>query len=185
MTDILLDADALINFRTLSIGSSSVLAVLMQRAKEHGRRVYLTQYVAEHDLSDLQEEIAFLTGRGLLQIETLLFSDSDYRRLRDQVDKGEAEAIAWSLKRDRKDRPLFVARDTEALRCARREKVPATDLMGLLVEFVESGFLRKDEARAATEPWNDPGQQLGKPKDYRGFDVTFAKRLSRGPFYYP
>lgn len=184
MTAILLDADAFINFRTLSIGSRSMIDLILHRAKEHRRSVYLTQYVAKHDLSDLSDEIVSFTVDALLEIQTLPASDRTYRKLRKEVDKGEAEAIAWSLTLNPSERPLFVTRDTAALACAKRNGVPATDLMGLLVELVESALLTKEEARRAVDPWNDPGQQLGKPKNYKGFDVTFTKRRSRGPYYY-
>jgi len=182
---ILLDADAFINLRTLSVGSASMLEILLQRSKQQERAVYLTQYIAEHDLSDLQQEVASLTSAGLFEVSKLQSSDPAYRDLRKQVDKGEAEAIAWALTWDAKERPLLVARDTEALKCAKRNGVPATDLMGLMVELVESGLITKQEAKRAADPWNDPGQQLGKPRNYKGFDVTFAARRSRGAYYYP
>jgi predicted nucleic acid-binding protein len=181
----LLDADAFINLRKLQIGSNSLMEVLLQRAKQQQRAVYPTEYVAKHDLSDLQAEITSLQSRGFLKVERLPSSDSDYARLRKQVDKGEAEAIAWCLKRDRRDRPVFVTRDKRALDRARDNKVPSTDLMGLLVESVESRLLTKREAKEAADPWNDPGQQIGKPRDYKTFDAAFAKRRSRGPYYYP
>ena len=184
MTAILLDADAFINFRTLSIDSRSMIDLILQRAMEHRRSVYLTQYIAEHDLSNLRDEIVSFTSAGLIEIQKLPATDRTYRRLRKEVDKGEAEAIAWGLTLNPGERPLFVARDTEALACAKRNRVPATDLMGLLVELVESDLLTKEEARRGVDPWNDPGQQLGKPKNYKGFDVTFVKRRSRGPYYY-
>jgi len=128
----LLDADAFINLRKLSIGTNSLLDVFLRRASQHGRAVYLTQYIAEHDLSDLQAEIASFVSTGLIKVEKVLSSDPAYGRLRKQVDKGEAEAIAWSLKHDRNERPIFVARDKGALDCARNNKVPSTDLMGSL-----------------------------------------------------
>ena len=99
MRAILLDADAFINLRKLSIGRTSLLVIFLQRAKQQGRAVYLTQYVAEHDLSDLQTEIAFFKSKGLLIIEKVLSSDTTYRRLRRLIDKGEAEAIALSVER--------------------------------------------------------------------------------------
>ena len=185
MRAILLDADAFINLRKLSIGRTSLLVIFLQRAKQQGRAVYLTQYVAEHDLSDLQTEIAFFKSKGLLIIEKVLSSDTTYRRLRRLIDKGEAEAIAWSVKRDRSERPLFVARDKGALTCASNNKVPSTDLMGLIVELIQSELLTKKEAKEAVELWSDPGQQIGKPRDYKTFEATFAKRRSHGPYYYP
>ncbi len=126
-----------------------------------------------------------MESTGLIAIEKVLSSDAVYGLTRKQVDKGEAEAIAWSLKCDRKDRPLFVARDKGALDCARSNRVPSTDLMGLIVELVESRLLTRKEAKEAVEPWSDPGQQIGKPRDYKTFDATSAKRRSRGPYYYP
>ncbi len=145
--------------------------------------MYLTQYVAKHELSILQDEITSLTSADLLEIRTLPSSDRIYSELR-RKGKGEAEAIAWSLTLGPSARPLFVARDARALQRASAYHVPATDLMGLLVELIESGLITKEEARSAVDPWNDPGQQLGKPKNYKGFDGTFARRRSRGPYYY-
>lgn len=124
-----------------------------------------------------------MEAAALLEIKTLTSTDRIYRKLRRQIDKGEAEAIAWSLGQN--EPPLFVSRDFNALACAIENKIPATDLMGLFVEMVESGAIAKDEAKRAADPWNDPVQQLGKPKDYKGFDATFARRRSRGPYYYP
>ncbi len=184
MRAILLDADAFINLRKLSAGSNSLLELLLRRARQPERVVYLTQYIAEHDLSDLQAEVASFESERLIKIEKLPSSDTMYRQLRRQIDKGEAEAIAWSMKRAQRDKPLFVARDKGALDCARSNKIPSTDLMGLIVELVESGLLTKNEAQVAVEPWSDPGQQIGKPRDYKSFEATFAKRRSRGPYYY-
>lgn len=184
---LLLDADAFNALRKLSIGSASLLETFLRRAKEQVRAVYLTQYVALHELSDLQAEVASWRSQNLLVIESVPSSDLAYRYLRRQrqIDKGEAEAIAWSLKRERQDRPLFVSGDRGALNGARKNKIPSTDLMGLLVELVESGLLTTKEAKAVVEPWSDPGQRIGKPKDYTNFEATFAKRRSRGPYYGP
>lgn len=180
-----MDADAFNALRKLSIGSASLLETFLRRSKEQGRAVYLTQYVALHELSDLQAEVASWRSQNLLVIESVPSPDLAYRDLRRRIHKGEAEAIAWSLKRERQDRPLFVSGDRGALNRARENKVPSTDLMGLLVELVESGLLTTKEAKAAVEPWSDPGQQIGKPKDYTNFEATFAKRRSRGPYYGP
>ena len=162
------------------MGSNSLLEVFLLRAKQRGRVVYLAQYVAQHDLSDLQAEIDSLRSEGLIEVESVPSSDLIYRQLR-RHGKGEAEAIAWSIKRGPNERPLFVTRDKRALDLARISNVPSTDLMGLIIELVESEILTKNEAKQAVEPWSDPGQQIGKPRDYKSFEATFAKRRSRGP----
>ncbi|MHB8380895.1 MAG: hypothetical protein ACYDC3_00940 [Candidatus Binataceae bacterium] len=183
MRPLLLDADAFVFLRKLSIGSSSLLEAILRRARKTGRQFYLTEFVAWHDLVDLQREIIAMEAAGLLEIKTLASTDRTYKKLRQQIDKGEAEAIAWSLTQN--EPPLFVARDFKALACAIENGIPATDLMGLFVEMVESGTITKDEAKRAADPWNDPVQQLGKPKNYKGFDATFARCGLRGPYYYP
>jgi hypothetical protein len=101
----LLDADAFINLRTLSVGTDSLLAILLRRARQQERPVYLTERVAEHELSDLQEEIASYKSEGLIEIEKVPSSDATYVKLRREINKGEAEAIAWSVKREQRARP--------------------------------------------------------------------------------
>ena len=183
MRPFVLDTDAFIFLRDLSIGSASLLEVILRRALEAGRPIYLTEWVAKHELMDLQSEIVNFLDAGLLEVKTLASTNPVYRKLRQQIDRGEAEIIAWSLTQNEK--PLFVSRDSKALACAIKNGIPATDLMGLFVEMVESGMIAKEDAKRAADPWDDPVQQLGKPKNYKGFDVTFAKRRSRGPYYYP
>lgn len=173
MRDVLLDADA---FRILH-GLKLLDPVLS--ALQADRRLFMTGYVARHELSLLSQEVERLEATGVLRVEDVrrgTEAGNRYRAFQREADKGEAEAIAWALDRAPEERPLFVSRDAGARRFARQQRVPETDVMGLVVEAVLSGRLLRAAAESALVVWDDPNQQLGRPVDYEGFDATFAKR---------
>ena len=97
--------------------------------------------------------------------------------------KGKAEAIAWALDAPPATCPLFVTRDDGARRFADRNRVPVTDVMGVVVEACIVGGLDRDAAAQALSIWDDRGQQLCRPSDYAGFDATFAERVAARAAY--
>lgn len=171
--DVLLDADT---FRILH-GLKPLTPVLS--ASRADRQIVMTGYVARHALSRLRSEVEHLQTTGILRIEDVrrgTEAGERYRAFQRETDKGEAEAIAWALDRVPEQRPLFVSRDARARQFARQHRVPETDVMGLVVEAVLSGRLSRTEAKEALGVWDDPNQQLGRPKNYSSFEATFEAR---------
>ncbi len=173
----LLDADAFIALRSLSLlktmcGSASL-----------PRPLGMTQYVARHELSTLAFEIGALEQSGILKVHPVLARSEQgqnwKRLLREGVDKGEAESIAWAMGQDRSGRPLFVSVEPRARQAAEREGVPNGDLMDLVVDLVERGIVDRESARGATGIWEDRRQQLGRPRDFTTFDETYERRRAR------
>ena len=124
MRKVLLDSDA---FRCLH-GLRLLEAVCAALAP-----ITLTEYVARHELSLLQRDVARLEAGSVIRIEPLLKGSEAAQRYRAFLrspekgerapDKGEAEAIAWALGEPPATRPLFVTRDDGARRFAERSKV--------------------------------------------------------------
>jgi predicted nucleic acid-binding protein len=148
--------------------------------------IVLTEYVARHELSLLQREIARLERSGTIRVERLIkgteaagryraFQRSPERGDR-PPDKGEAEAVAWALDGPPEARALFVTRDDGATRFAMKKSVPVTDVMGIVVEACIVGGLDRAVAAQALSVWDDRGQQICRPADYDGFEGTFAAR---------
>ncbi|MBZ0118463.1 MAG: hypothetical protein K8H88_15785 [Sandaracinaceae bacterium] len=100
------------------------------------------------------------------------------------MDKGEAEAVAWALGVDAATRPVLVTRETRAIRQALERGVRAADVFALACAAVEARWISSDQARDALTVWADQTKEICRPKDYEGFDATYAKRLSkiRGAF---
>lgn len=175
MRDVLLDADAFRFLRGLGL-LDEVLTALRRECD-----VVMTGYVARHELSALAADLARLEAAGLLRVESVLARSAAGRRYRDfqrEADKGEAEAIAWALERAAEERPLFVSRDAGARRFAGEQRVPHTDVFGVIVEAVLLGGLSRERAASAVEVWDDKTQQLGRPADYESFERTFDVRVS-------
>jgi predicted nucleic acid-binding protein len=140
-------------------------------------RVVVTEYVARHELCDLQETIQRFENAKLLKVESVSLQSPAgqlYRQLRKTADKGEAEAVAWAVYQSQP--PVFVSCDAGARRLADEHRVPNTDVMGVVVEAVLTGSLSREKAKDALEVWMDRSQELGRPANYRGFDEEFATR---------
>ena len=145
----------------------------------------MTEFAAKHELNSIQAEIESLDSKGAVEIKAIARRDPTFRDLiKKGVHKGEAEAIAWILSQRKALRPLFVSRDGGAIRAARTRGVAATDVLGLVVEAIDSGIISKEQARSALVIWDDRSQQICRPADYQGFDRTFARRHSRPPDFY-
>ena len=173
MRAILLDADAFRCLHGLRLLDATLHALRPDRA------TFMTEYIARHELNLLDAEVTRLEAVGAVTIVPVMRSSEAGRRYRDLqrgADKEEAEAIAWALDEPRASRALFVSRDDGARRLATEERVPNTDVMGLLVEAALTGRLERTTLREALAIWDDRGQQLCRPADYEDFDRTFAKR---------
>jgi predicted nucleic acid-binding protein len=169
----LIDTDAFLWLRKLGVpGKNSILDKLAES-------------IARHELNLIQEEIKQLEDRGQVRVEAIFANTPEYstfKALRRDVHKGEAEAIAWALHSD--PRPLFVSGDGQAIKAALKRSVPATDVMGFIVECVETGAISREFAASALEQWSDHEQRIGRPKDYDGFAATYKCRLARGRYCY-
>jgi predicted nucleic acid-binding protein len=140
-------------------------------------------YAANVELNPLQKEIAGLKIRGYLAVHDVVKKSPAGERMRSLirqgVDKGEAEAIAWAIETfERDERPIFVSVDFNARRNAINNQLVAVDLMGAIVEWVEDGMLDRVKAMELTVVWGDRGQEQGRPSDYVTFEHTYAKRLT-------
>jgi len=170
---ILLDADAFRCLHGLRLLDATLEALRPDRA------TFMTEYIARHELNLLDTEVTRLETSGAITVVPVMRNSEAGRRYREfqrRADKGEAEAIAWALDQPRASRALFVSRDDGARRLAMEERVPHTDVMGLLVEAALTGRLERSMLREALAIWDDRGQQLCRPADYEDFDRTFAKR---------
>jgi predicted nucleic acid-binding protein len=177
----LIDADAFLHLRSLRLAGGRPLLALVTQALPTGdsEPVVLTEYIARHELSTITPEIDALVLARVIRIEAITMATPAYRTYRDlkrEVHKGEAEALAWAVHQNPK--PLFVSCDRGALDAAARHRVPRTDLMGFIVECVQSGLVTRELAADALTPWNDPEQERGRPRDYGGFSTTYAQRLA-------
>lgn len=180
MRPILFDSDAFRCLHGLRL-LDAVCGALATRTS-----IVLTEYVARHELSLLQREIDRLERARTIQIARLLKGTEEANRYRAfqrpaskgerPPDKGEAEAVAWALGEPPSRRALFVTRDDGATRFARRQGVPVTDVMGIVVEACVTGGLDRALASQALSVWDDRSQQLCRPADYAGFDETFVAR---------
>lgn len=173
MRDLLIDADAFRFLRGLGLLDEVFAALRPDRC------LVITEYVARHELSTLAGEVERLERAGYLVVERVGVRSPAGRRYKEfqrEADKGEAEAVAWALEAPAASRAVFVSRDEGARRFAAAQRVPNTDVMGVVVEAVLAGRLSRERAQAALTVWDDKNQQLGRPADYAGFDATFAKR---------
>jgi predicted nucleic acid-binding protein len=179
MIPVLLDADAFRCARDLGVLDS------LRRTADQRVRLYMTEYVARHELSSDAKTIEALCACNLLSIEKVSGKDVQklLRESRDKksgLHKGEAESIIWAKGLDRKERPLFISNDRRARRGAEQHGVPAGDLMDFLVEAVQAKVVELDEMkRLVSAVWNDREQQQCRPHDWDGFDSTFARRQAR------
>lgn len=182
MRAILFDADAFICVRAMSLlrllRSSPVLTTPM----------LMTEYVARHELRDVQTDVDSLVKEGRLNIHQVSRRKTDpsgqrYREyIAEGLDKGEAESLAWVMGLG-SERPFFVSNDGEARAGFRRLSAPAGDVLDLIVDAVESGGVPLEAAReVASAAWDDRPNNQCRPRDYTDFDASYARRRSRhGP----
>lgn len=169
--ELLLDADATINLRSLG---------LLTWLVESDVDLTWTSFVFEHELSGLLGELEPLRDRGRvnvygLQARTRAFGA--FKELKRQgLDKGEAEAIAWA--RDIKaSQPRFFVSDDRAARRVAGDNPTAISTAECVALLVAMGKLDLEAARELLAVWDDQSKQHGRPKGWRCFDDDFPALL--------
>lgn len=178
MKTYLLDADATRCLRDLSL-----LRALSLLAPDRVA-LWMTEYIARRELSLISRDIEELEKTGKLVVQSVVRGGEVFQRARELkrsgLDPGEAEAIAWALGRPAEERPLFVSNDRRAREEALRMRVPAGDLMDLLVEIIDAGLMGEPEASDKVSIWSDKSQSLCRPRDFSTFEDLLDRRRSRG-----
>lgn len=170
MGSVIIDSDAFLCVRRLSL--------LDTICRAEGQRFVVMEYAARHELSSVSAQIDDLAARGILTLARVLARTEAFTvfraLLRSGVDKGEAEAIAWAMHAD--PSAIFVSNDAAARRHAIANRVQADDVLGLAVSLVRAGAA-EDEVLGKLRIWEDPGQQLCKPRGFVSLDVAWRSRL--------
>jgi predicted nucleic acid-binding protein len=147
--------------------------------------VIFTERVARYELGAIQDSLRDLHTRGLIRVERLSFKDANYKRLKQCVDTGEAEAIAWMLHSSSPTGLIFVTRDTKAALQAASEKLFCTDVFGVIVDLLQLGLISNETAKQFAVVWDNKSQQVCRPPDWEGYDPTLAKRNANPAPYSP
>ncbi len=172
--ELLLDADATINLRSLG-----VLEVLLKS----DITLTWTSYVFENELSSLQAELGPLRMSRRLhvaEVRTRTTAHALYKQLKqDGVDKGEAEAIAWSRNNVETRGPRFFVSDDGHARASAGDDPPAIRSAECVALLVATGRLKLHRARELLSVWDDRSQHQGRPKRWQSFDSDFAPLLNR------
>lgn len=186
MSRYVLDADAWLNLRSLTVGSQRLIDRLLQLG-EPFRPSILTEWIAKRELISIERELSAALATGQIEGRTLPARDPTFLELKQKVDRGEAEAIAWMVGRpNRGDLLVFVTCDHGAQQAARGQRVEVTDPFGVVVDMLRAGALTEEEVEVGLSVWDDKSQQRGKPADWRGFRETLGLRVGRGfPFAPP
>lgn len=170
----LLDADAFHALRTLGL-----IEPICQRLSPD-RPLLMTAIIARIELNPLQRLIAELVTARRLVVHEVGHATPAGRRFkelrRNGVDRGEAEAIAWSLE-TASEPPIFVSVDARARKEATKNGLTALDVMGAIVDWIEDGMLDRAVASQALGVWADRSQECGRPKDFTDFQDTYGRRL--------
>jgi predicted nucleic acid-binding protein len=179
---ILFDADAFNCVRAMSF------LRLLRQAPADATPFVMTQYVARHELHDVQADVAALETEKRLRIEPVSVRKTDpqgrrFREYKDEkLDKGEAESLAWVMGLDAADRPIFITNDRGARAGFVRHGAPVGDVMDLIVEAITSGAVAEAAARdVVAAAWDDRPNHRCRPQDYTDFDATIAKRAATKP----
>ena len=173
MRGVLLDSDV-VNFLH-GLG----LLVPCVKALAAKTEVTMTEFAARHEVVALAPQVTALEHDHLVVVRAAMLrtqAGERYRQFRKEVDKGEAEAIAWALDAAAPSRAVFCSGDRGARAFARQRGVPTTDLFGLVAGCTRHADLPADLARTQLAPWDSPAQQRGKPRDWLGFDAELTRR---------
>ena len=178
MRPLLLDADAFRCLRDLGL----LRPLLEGFAPPPG--VHLTEYIARHELTQRQADVASRESAALLSGHPLgegASAQVRYRQFQKDrlADKGECEGIAWALDAPPAGRPVFITRDRGATLFARSQGVPVTDVLGLAVEALRRNLTDRETLRSSLARWDDPQIQICRPAGYRSFDLEVDERLER------
>lgn len=167
-----LDADAFICLHSLSVPE------LISTRNCPG--LYLTEYVARHELSTLSSHVTALESSGRIRVFPVASRDAHYKRFKQgRKNKGEAEIVAWLLGHARTERPRFISNDRGAHDLAAAERVPSGDLLDFILALVAHETLTLEEAEDKLAPWSDRGQQRCRPSDFTSFQVSVSRRQNR------
>ena len=178
LLEVLLDADALLAVRKLS------LLEAMIAAGSSNVCMRMTEYAARHELNSIGREVQDLVSKGCLFVDGVKRrSDADrlYRKLvHDGVDKGEAEAVAWAVHFKHAEL-VFVSVDRRARDAAEAHRILAADIMDLCVLLIDRAEVSADLLRQKLSLWLDREQQVGRPSDLVPFDFdeAYQKRYGR------
>jgi len=152
---ILFDADAFQCVRAMSF------LRLLRQSTIDATPFVMTQYVARHELHDVEVDVTALETEKRLRIEPVSVRKTDpqgrrFRQYREErLDKGEAESLAWVMGLDA-DRPMFITNDREARAGFVRHGAPVGDVMDLIVEAIASGAVQAGAAReVVSAAWDD------------------------------
>lgn len=163
------DADAFICLHSLS--------VLSLMASREVPKLYITEYVARHELCALATLVSAMESSGRLTIPPLAARDANFKRFRrDGADKGESESVAWCLQTERDERPRFISNDRRARTLASSADVPFGDLLDFIIALLDAGTITTAEAEEKLAPWRDPGQQRCRPAGFTSLTDALAKR---------
>jgi predicted nucleic acid-binding protein len=139
----------------------------------------MCEYAARHELSSISGELSNLECQTHLRVCSVQdkAKKQDIRSLiKGGTDKGEAEAVVWSLAQDKGCRPCFVSVDRGARRIARAKGLVAGDIFDLIVDLLGERVLDVAEVQLKLLVWEDRKQQLGRPSDFTSFEETFKRR---------
>ena len=172
--ELLLDADATINLRSLGI-----LNVLIASDLE----LSFSSHVFENELSSLSRELQPLRDERRAKVRSVLTRTPEHRVYRELlrercVDKGEAEAIAWCRANPPAGERFFVTDDDGARTASRCDPV-AISSAECVALLVATGRLTEAACRGHLTVWDDASKQHGRPKKWRSFDEDFAGLLAR------
>lgn len=175
MRNIVLDADAFRCLRELEL-----LRPLLHATASIASTT-LTEYVARHELNLVDAEVRGLEAAGLLRVAPIVVGTPAAARFRAfqkrGIDKGESEILAWALERTPGERCVFITADRRAARLAKDEKLPVTDVFGVLIVAIADGNLDPTGVKEAAEFWDDPHASRCRPDQWRGFSREFEARI--------
>jgi len=173
MSKYLIDSDAWLALRRLSV------LELMIGAETLPRPLLMCEYAARHELSSVSDELSVIEQQTHLHI-CGVHEKAKKQQIRSLIkegtDKGEAEAVVWSLAQDKDCRPCFVSIDRRARRLAREKGLTAGDVFDLIVDLLEGHVLDVARVQLKLLVWEDRRQQLGRPSDFTNFREMLQKR---------
>ena len=133
MSKYLIDSDAWLALRKLSVLDLMITATTLPRP------LLMCEYAARHELSSIFGELSNLERQTYLSICSVHAKEKKLQirsLIREGTDKGEAEAVVWSLAQDNDCRPCFVSVDRGARRIAREKGLVAGDVFDLIVDLL-------------------------------------------------
>lgn len=173
MARYLIDSDAWLALRKLSV------LELMTGADTLSGPLLMGEYAARHELSSISGELSVLEQQNLLYV-CCVHEKTKKQHIRNLIkegtDKGEAEAVVWSLAQDVELRPYFISIDRKARWIAREKGLTAGDIFDLIVDLVDEHVLDIDKVQLRLLVWEDRSQQLGRPADFTNFREMLHKR---------